>query len=616
MNEKYYEKGSERISEVTAVLLKKLEQRRKLTSHSERLVIVLVGLPGRGKSFIARKLQSFLTWRGNDCTVFNVGKYRRQVQADYNAQQEKDVPQKSVRDAIGACDANFFDSHNPQANEMRQKSAELAMKDMLQWLDEEDAIEDANMGRVIDFGSKANVIRSRIAIFDATNSTVARRQWVLEECTDPVKRNGKKTGCIFVESICDDQELLDENFRFKVQNSPDFQGMTEEEAIADLRRRCQKYEEQYEPVADDKQSYIKIFNLSSKLLVNHIYGRMAKVIVPSLMSWNIGSRPIYLLRAGQTMDEIPDGTTMTRPTRGEKLGAKGIIFQKRLAKFIESEGLEFAKKTDDALKMAFAPRHRETGTSVSGIARDTAAWYPEDDEVKMKSVPFHCHVMSSTLPRAIETATWDSLPFYIHELPNLNPLDKGDFSNMELETIKEHHPEWYAQLEKDPFLTRFPGGECYADLIHRLETCIIDMEQQVNMVCVVSHVSVLQVLIAYFRRSPIHKCTSIEIPLHSVVKFTPVTGGGWTESIFKLCPEDDDTDIEQTASDECKTPIWGDHSRVHNSSSIAQKSLLIPPIMKQYQGMSLSPAGTSPNVPDKTLNSNKIYRAMDTFDKY
>jgi hypothetical protein len=30
----------------------------------------------------------------------------------------------------------------------------------------------------------------------------------------------------------------------------------------------------------------------------------------------------------------------------------------------------------------------------------------------------------------------------------------------------------------------------------------------------------------------------------------------------------------------------------------------------------LSPAGTSPHVPDKTLNSNKIYRAIDTFDKY
>ena len=53
--------------------------------------------------------------------------------------------------------------------------------------------------------------------------------------------------------------------------------MTEEEAITDLRQRVQKYEEQYETVDDDELSYIKVFNLSSKLLVNHIYGRMVSL---------------------------------------------------------------------------------------------------------------------------------------------------------------------------------------------------------------------------------------------------------------------------------------------------------------------------------------------------
>ena len=52
---------------------------------------------------------------------------------------------------------------------------------------------------------------------------------------------------------------------------------------------------------------------------------------------------------------------------------------------------------------------------------------------------------------------------------------------------------------------RFPGGECYRDVINRLETVIIDVEQQVSPVLVVSHVSVLQTLIAYFRASPVEK---------------------------------------------------------------------------------------------------------------
>ena len=52
---------------------------------------------------------------------------------------------------------------------------------------------------------------------------------------------------------------------------------------------------------------------------------------------------------------------------------------------------------------------------------------------------------------------------------------------------------------------------------------------------VVSHVSILQCLIAYFRNTPVEECMSIEIPMHTVVKFTPVRGGGWKETRIRLC---------------------------------------------------------------------------------
>ena len=212
-----------------------------------------MGLPGRGKSFIARKLQSFLLWRGNACEIFNVGKYRRQVQAEHETKAASSSP--SIRQTIGACDANFFDASNPQARALRKQAASEAMKAMLEWLDVEEEL-NINGEKTLQYAAKAHIHRTRIAIFDATNSTVARRKWVLEECTSAAKRGNKATGCIFVESLCDDEELLEENFSFKVQNSPDFKGMTEEEAIADLRQRVQKYEDQYETIDDDTQSYI------------------------------------------------------------------------------------------------------------------------------------------------------------------------------------------------------------------------------------------------------------------------------------------------------------------------------------------------------------------------
>ena len=78
---------------------------------------------------------------------------------------------------------------------------------------------------------------------------------------------------------------------------------------------------------------------------------------------------------------------------------------------------------------------------------------------------------------------------------------------MELPEIRERDPEFYSLLSADPFATRFPGGESYKDLIHRLESPLIDIEQQMVPVLVVSHVSVIQCLVSYFRNEPVERST-------------------------------------------------------------------------------------------------------------
>jgi 6-phosphofructo-2-kinase/fructose-2,6-biphosphatase 2 len=40
-------------------------------------VIAMVGLPARGKTYIAKKLTRYLNWIGINTRVFNVGEYRR-----------------------------------------------------------------------------------------------------------------------------------------------------------------------------------------------------------------------------------------------------------------------------------------------------------------------------------------------------------------------------------------------------------------------------------------------------------------------------------------------------------------------------------------------------------
>lgn len=521
-NVDYYAKGSAEAATENKLILDKIGHRIRLTKKSHRLVIVLVGLPGRGKSFIARKLSNFLTWRGIDCKVFNVGKYRRLA-------------------ADGACGADFFDSKNEAAAELRQKSASLAMEDMLRWLDYDEGGEGA--------ATPIAVRKDRVGIFDATNSTHARREWVLKECTCRERRAGKPTGVVFVESICDDRDLLHANFMTKVNNSPDYKDMDADAAMADLLSRVKKYEEAYETIDDDTQSYIKIFNLSSKMLVNHIYGRMAKSIVPALMAWNIGTRPVFVCRPGHTMNESERATRNCAMSRSENLGKQGQEFRDALFSHIKVECLDFIRRRNDARREGTFSPNLNTGTSISGMMNrgfcsglDLAsmASQPEHDNEHEEEVyvgtdgvtelPFPCYIMSSTMPRARQTAEWRGYPYPVEVLSNLNPLDKGDFTGQELEQLAKSHPAWYKQLETDPFYTRFPGGECYGDLTSRLESVVVDIEQQVGPVLVVSHVSVLQVLVAYFRNTPVEQCTSIALPLNTLLKFTPAKGGGWNES--------------------------------------------------------------------------------------
>jgi 6-phosphofructo-2-kinase len=431
----------------------KKPKRRNLTRDSERLIIVLVGLPARGKSFISRKLLNFLNWSGYACRLFNVGRYRREAYSHAAEEGENEV-----RAQVGACDANFFDSKNEVAAKMRQEAAELALRDMLKWLDREDDVMDDD-----SYSHQPGV--DRIAIFDATNSTNARRTWILEESTSPSKRMGKATGVVFVESICDDEELLRQNYKFKVSSSPDFRDMDEETALEDLKQRVAKYEETYETITDDSQSYIKIFNLSSKLMVNHIYGRMAKVIVPAIMAWNVGTRPVFLCRPGKTPHSVrTDGEDYllrsdsklsdlsshnSRKGRAEKLGPEGIQFRDALEQFMQLEAADFL------LKQQFIASHPSlnTGTSITGLSSFRREVGLHGD-LHGDEVPFACTILTSTMPRAADTAMWETFSFPVSMNPHLNPLDKGDFEGMELDEIRFEDPKWYARLEADPYATR------------------------------------------------------------------------------------------------------------------------------------------------------------------
>mmetsp|Transcript_12628 Transcript_12628/g.31039 ORF Transcript_12628/g.31039 Transcript_12628/m.31039 type:complete len:739 (-) Transcript_12628:113-2329(-) len=218
-----------------------------------KLMVVLVGLPARGKSFISHKLVNFLCWSGIKSEIFNAGKTRRKLMSN------------------SSNSSSFFDSRNKSNLNIREEIAMKTLDSALDWLENE----------------------GDVAIFDATNSTRARRYAVSNRCYE----KSEYLNVLFIESICNNKQVLKNNKLCKIRNSPDYKGWTMEKALGDLEKRIENYEKAYEPVQDDSLSYVKLIDLQSKVVCNNIYGSIANMIVRFLMCIHTLQAPIYLCRA-------------------------------------------------------------------------------------------------------------------------------------------------------------------------------------------------------------------------------------------------------------------------------------------------------------------------------
>jgi len=452
--------------------------------HEKKLLLVMVGLPARGKSYIAHKIVTFLNWLGSKARLFNVGSFRRK--------ELKDEPRQS---------SDFFDATNENAKQTREQLALNVLDSLLHWLKDEGG---------------------EVAVFDATNTTDERRRNVLNHCMSTYPNAEHNLDVIFLESYCDDPEVLKQNIKQKIENSPDYKDMTFEEAERDLLQRIRNYEKVYQPINDDSLSYIKLINLQSKVICNHVKGSKGHLIASYLMSIHIANRPIWLTRTGRVDDSSEDLDTsfVHSPSTQKPLGlfssSKTLIqmmqkavtlpSQKNKDSHLSESGKKYAKKLGEFIN----ERAKEFGYSPENVA-----------------------VYTSTLRRALETT--EDVPSYARQLSCLNMLDTGVLSGMTLENIRKTMPQGWDEWQKDPFHYRLPGGESYDDLVKRLQPLILDLERLRDPALVVSHISTLQVLYAYFTATPVESCPSLSIPMHTIIQLTPqVAGSGWKEERFSL----------------------------------------------------------------------------------
>ncbi|KAH8904093.1 bifunctional 6-phosphofructo-2-kinase/fructose-2,6-bisphosphate 2-phosphatase [Coniochaeta sp. PMI_546] len=249
-------------------------------AEDAQICVVMVGLPARGKSYIAQKAQRYLRWLSIPARTFNVGNYRR-----------TDAPQPT---------ADFFDMNNAEGERKRRAAAQAAVADMLQWF---------KSGGVV-------------GILDATNSTKERRQWVM----DTVSKEGIEV--IFVESKCDDEALIMGNIRDVKTTSPDYKGQDPEAAALDFRNRIRNYEKIYKSINEDGDegdyTYLKVMDVGKQVIINRIQDYLQSRIVYYLINLHIRPRSVWLSRHGESMLNLEGriGGDAALSYRGEEYARK------------------------------------------------------------------------------------------------------------------------------------------------------------------------------------------------------------------------------------------------------------------------------------------------------
>lgn len=294
---------------------------------TEKLIIVMCGLPATGKTHIANRIARYISFfLAMETQIFNVGDYRRTM--------------------FGAnLPAEFFDHSNKEFMAKREQAC------------------DAALSHLIEFMKKDGV---RVGILDSTNSTRKRRSHIL--------RTLGSLNCkvIVVETICDNQELLKHNILTMKMNAPEYKGVEAEEAFRDFKKRRENYDAVYDTVDERDGSFIKITN-SIKFEVYNARGYLPQKVVHFVMNLHTLPRVFYLSRHGQSEYNL-----LGKIGGDAGLTEAGREYARRLADFAQNVVGMDVVKDEKTGKEKRTPRPARLWTSTLKRTKETAQFIKRD----------------------------------------------------------------------------------------------------------------------------------------------------------------------------------------------------------------------------------------------
>ncbi|KAG1883099.1 bifunctional 6-phosphofructo-2-kinase/fructose-2,6-bisphosphate 2-phosphatase [Suillus subluteus] len=218
-----------------------------------KIVLAMVGLPARGKSYLSNKLMRYLKWLEYDVQVFNVGQLRRS-RAHRKAQQSGILEDHT---------SSYFSHNNVEATKLREQLAEDSLEMLIRWL---------KRGGNVAIHVRANSISLSAKI----SARVAKE---------------KGMSVIFLESICNDPAVIAANVALKRLN-------------ATFLRRIKEYEAVYETITEPHLSYLRITDVGNEVTLSRINGYLQSRIAFYLMNLHVKPRNIFLSRHGESQFNV------------------------------------------------------------------------------------------------------------------------------------------------------------------------------------------------------------------------------------------------------------------------------------------------------------------------
>ncbi|KAF7170925.1 hypothetical protein CNMCM5623_003377 [Aspergillus felis] len=539
-----------------------------------KLVIVMVGLPARGKSYVTKKLSRYLNWLQHDTQIFNVGERRRVAAGkspsparamgprDKRASVHKDLVDSVRRLSVSVGTMNTQPSKTetsppeaatspPEINSLPPPVVPAKILVNGQEQDPSMQQEGSTIVNSIDAGpdnqqavreASPETIDQSASFFDPQNQRAVKlREQValdtLDELLDYILVQGGSVGILdATNSTLERRKLIVDHIRqiagpelgvlflesrcvdpelleanMRLKLSgPDYKGQDPVKSLEDFKKRVALYEKSYVPLGEYEEKH----NMAYIQMID-----VGRKIVSHQTHGFLSSQVVYyLLNFNLSPRQIwitrhgeSKDNQMGRIGGDSEISENGRRYAKALTRFIDYQRHLWEQlQQQKNMLRHFPPRPGDS-------TPPNPSYIPRDR-------PRNFCVWSSMMRRSVQTVEgFNEDEYDVKQMKMLDELYAGEMEGMTYDEIRKKYPEEYAIRKKNKLFYRYPGpgGEGYLDVINRLRAVIIEVERMTDHVLIVTHRSVARVLLAYFRGLKRDEVADLDVPLGMLYMLEP-----------------------------------------------------------------------------------------------